>query len=850
MPVYKNVVALANEALTAYEAGNFEVAIRRLGQAILLAKDLDRPRLSAVLFNRLGRALEAVNEIQDSVNAYEAGLKALDADPYFNVREELMSLGRVGKDIVQQPDLATLDLYAEAMARELDEAQADPSMAVKLLINIGNAYLRQPVRNPALNAYERAMNRTEIREAPRLRGHVLAHIGAIRRWEGEIDEAERNLNEALSLLQAHADPMEKRRALAVLASIYRDQGEPERALKTYEDALAFYKQADDPLGEGRTLAGLGVLHLEGERIDEAREVFERAAKLAEGQKDQETLWFALWGLGSCQYASGELEKAADSLDGSLDLIRSRQWKLRTDEGKVSFIESVQDVFAQLISVHLERAAIQQSAFKDALKIAEQARGRALNDLMRGRRRKHPQKEKKYRPSRFRPYEARRIPLDQLADSYYSPSPGVHPAAQMAPGFPSDFDMPQDSPLPDDLFEGGVESAVAIDSPRPRDLAVDEETVDFDETVEVPEPPPLARLVFHVLADRTAVFAVTPTGEVHGHVVEVGEQKFVDRVAQLRTALRVDEEPRSVDVMRHARPAGADDTPSDPEPLLKDFYNTLIEPVVEKLPGEGMPLVIEPHGALWLLPFSALLAPDGSWLADKWPLLYSPSNQTLNEIRHDPDYGGPHDLKALIIGNPTMPKVPDQEGLELQLGSLPGAKKEARAIAKIFPRKRRTLWLGSKAKHSAVEEQAAEYGILHLATHGIAYSGDPLKSFVALAESDDKDGLLTARDVMDMSLPADLVTLSACQSGLGRISGDGMIGLSRAFLVAGARSVLVSQWSVSDQATAELMTAFYRGFIELDDKAIALQRAMREVRSKDKYDHPRYWAAFLVFGAEA
>jgi CHAT domain-containing protein/tetratricopeptide (TPR) repeat protein len=848
--MYEDVVRFANEGLSAYEDSKFEKAVWQFSIALRQASELNQPRITAVLFNRMGRALDSLGLIQDSVKAYESGFKALDPDPDFDVQEALMSLQSVSKEIIHARDLDSPDLYSEALARELDEAQSDPTLPVKLLINIGNAYLRQPVEDPALNAYQQALARPEINEAPILRGHVLTHIGAIKRRRKQIDEAEHGLQEALSLLEAHAEPVEKRRALAILASIYRDQGNAERALETYNDALTLYRQVEDPLGEGRTLAGLGILYLGSERIDEAKEAFESAAKLAEDQGDKDTLWSALWGLGRCQHAMGDLENAATSLRRSLNLVQDRQWVLRTDEGKVSFIESVQDVFTQLISVHLERATTQPSAYKDALKVAEQARGRALNDLMRGRRRQRPYKEMKYRTSRFRPFESRRIPLDQETIGYFSPPPGFHPAAQMAPSFPSDFDIHLDAPLPDDLFEGGGEQAVAIDSPSPRDLVVDEEIADVDEPVEIPEPPPLARLVFHVLADRTAVFTVTPPGEVHGHIIEVGEQELVERVAQLRSALRVDDEPRSMDVLRHARPAGTDDMPSDPEPLLQDFYSTFIEPVAEKLPEEGMPLVIEPHGALWMLPFSALLAPDGSWLADKWPLLYSPSNQTLNEIRHDPDYGGPNDLKALVIGDPSMPKVPDQEGLELQLGSLPGAKKEARAIAKMFPKKRRTLWLGSKAKRSALEEHAAEYGILHLATHGIAYSEDPLKSFIALAESEDKDGLLTARDVMYMSLPADLVTLSACQTGLGRISGDGMIGLSRAFLVAGARSVLVSQWSVSDQATAELMTAFYRSFIELDDKAIALQRAMQEVRSKSKYEHPRYWAAFLVFGAEA
>ncbi|MFM7575932.1 MAG: CHAT domain-containing protein, partial [Microcystaceae cyanobacterium] len=106
-------------------------------------------------------------------------------------------------------------------------------------------------------------------------------------------------------------------------------------------------------------------------------------------------------------------------------------------------------------------------------------------------------------------------------------------------------------------------------------------------------------------------------------------------------------------------------------------------------------------------------------------------------------------------------------------------------------------------------------------------------------------MLTAREVAtNRNLPTDLVVLSACQTGLGRISGDGMLGLSRAFIIAGARTVIVSQWSVSDSATKELMLAFYQHYLATGNKAIALQKAMQKVRSMAEYKHPRFWAAFL------
>jgi CHAT domain-containing protein len=330
---------------------------------------------------------------------------------------------------------------------------------------------------------------------------------------------------------------------------------------------------------------------------------------------------------------------------------------------------------------------------------------------------------------------------------------------------------------------------------------------------------------------------------------LGREALVERVTELRRALRVTDAPRGMELTRFGVAAEPPAAAPDPEPLLRDLYSALVAPVAKALPTDGTPVVIEPHGPLWLLPFAALQSEDGTWLCDQWPLLYSPSAAVLDEIRQERDYGTPSELEALIVGNPLMPAVPPRNGLEVTLQPLPGAQREAEAIAALFP-DRHTLLVGEEADRAAVEEGAPKHGILHLATHGIAYSDDPLASFVALAEPQAGGGLLTARGVLGLSLPADLVALSACQTGLGRVSGDGMIGLSRAFLVAGARAVLVSQWSVSDEATAAWMAEFYRGYLQWDNKAIALQRAMQALRTLPEYDHPRYWAPFVVVGAEA
>jgi CHAT domain-containing protein len=203
-----------------------------------------------------------------------------------------------------------------------------------------------------------------------------------------------------------------------------------------------------------------------------------------------------------------------------------------------------------------------------------------------------------------------------------------------------------------------------------------------------------------------------------------------------------------------------------------------------------------------------------------------------------------------MGNPLMPTIRTEDGREIVLSPLSGAEAEAKLIVESLGDRQYTLLLQAQATESAVKELALTHNIIHLATHGIAYTEDPLNSFVAFAPTATENGLLTAREVaQNRELPVDLVVLSACQTGLGRVSGDGMLGLSRAFLIAGARTIIVSQWSVSDGATKELMVAFYQYYLASGNKAIALQLAMQKVRSIAEYAHPRYWAAFVMVGAE-
>ena len=225
---------------------------------------------------------------------------------------------------------------------------------------------------------------------------------------------------------------------------------------------------------------------------------------------------------------------------------------------------------------------------------------------------------------------------------------------------------------------------------------------------------------------------------------------------------------------------------------------------------GADLVIVPHGVLSLVPFAALsLAGDTTPLGIRNSLRYAPSLRTLGaaETRSSAWTGAG---KVLVVGDPAMPTVPGINGPRALLRDLPSARVEARAVARTA---HAVLLTGSAATETAVRVGLRTATVVHLATHALAFSSEARvrESYVALAADSANDGLLTVGEILNdvPSIAADLVVLSACQTGLGNLKrAEGTVGFQRAFLAKGARSVLVSLWSVDDKATELLMRHFY------------------------------------------
>ena len=262
-----------------------------------------------------------------------------------------------------------------------------------------------------------------------------------------------------------------------------------------------------------------------------------------------------------------------------------------------------------------------------------------------------------------------------------------------------------------------------------------------------------------------------------------------------------------------------------------LYNLLIAPIRENIEDRRHWIVI-PSGPLCQVPIHLLRDENGRPLIEKHTISYVPSVGVLRyALARNRKVGG----NATVVANPALPE---------QGASLRFAETEARSVAEAFPSA--NLLLGDRATETAVKEALAQADVFHFACHGLLNTDFPMKSSLALTPDDANDGLLTAREICDYPVKAGLVVLSACQSGSGAMSAGWieLVGMSRAWLLAGAPSVIVSLWKIDDKATSELMAEFYRN-LKTMGRAEALQRAQLEMMKR--YENPYYWGAFVLFG---
>ena len=269
---------------------------------------------------------------------------------------------------------------------------------------------------------------------------------------------------------------------------------------------------------------------------------------------------------------------------------------------------------------------------------------------------------------------------------------------------------------------------------------------------------------------------------------------------------------------------------------KQLYELLFREF-EKEIAESKRLIIVPDGALWELPFQALIdATSGKYLVEEHEIFYTPS---LNFLPHQPPVQPKkNEQKFVAFANPARRDSP----------SLPEAEREANGIGKLYSSS--SVFVKNEATKANLIREAEQAGVLHIAVHGVVNSENPLDSALLFSENAAEDGRLMVSDILKLDLPGSLLVLSSCDTSSGRvINGEGLLSLTWAFLASGGKDVVAAQWAVEEKATADLMLNFYRTLKTApNETSNALRTAQLEaLKSSPPFNHPFYWAGFVSVG---
>jgi CHAT domain-containing protein/Flp pilus assembly protein TadD len=856
-PFSRDVAAsLSNLALIATDRAELTAAEEYLRRALEIDTKLAPDTLDvARSLNNLGNVASNRGELSDAESHYNRALAIQErlAPDSLDVARSYNNLGLVA---LRRGDLATADdYYRRGLA--LREHLAPGSVDVARSLNRLGVLAR--VRGDAESAQAHYQRAFEIRQKLSPDSidvsDSLNNLGIVAHVRGDLVAAEGYYQRAIAIKQKLApDSLTLATTLNNLGLVARDRGDLRTAETYHSLALAIdEKLAPASLDMARSLSNAGAIARAQGDLASAEARFKRALaireRLAQGSADEAE---SLHELGELYLTANQRTHAAEYFERSIRALETQLGRLGADQETRSgfgaqFAERYRDYIDLLVD-------LKQPA--EAFHVLERSRARTLLAMMA---------ERDLLFSADVPddieRERKRIAWDY--DRAQEGLANLNPAQEQAKIEASLTRIRELRELQSRLIERVRRQSprfASLQYPQPLDFKAAQAAID----------PGTVLLSFSVGKESSYLFVVSRGEPAQVHRLDIGQRGLRDQIERFRTLIG-------------RAPLGA----SDPTGLLergRGLYTLLLQPAAKTI-ARAQRVVVVPDGPLHLLPFAALVRarddgaagaePDWQYLVEWKPLHVVVSATVYAELRKarqgrrepqaptlvafgDPAYpsAGPDVADTVATRDPVVRSMLTRG---YRLPRLPATRREVTAIAALYEGRAQT-YLGE----AATEERAKSAGIrgryLHFASHGLIDERFPLNSGLALtipeAPREGQDnGILQAWEIFErLRLDSDLVVLSACETGLGKeMGGEGLVGLTRAFQYAGARSVLASLWSVADESTAVLMERFY-GYLRAGlSKDAALRRAqldlIRRARSDTASDgsHPYYWGAFQLNG---
>jgi CHAT domain-containing protein/Tfp pilus assembly protein PilF len=825
---------LNNLSLVHDELGDYYVSLAQYRRVLDLYQEADFLRGEGDTLGNIGGVYLLLGRFDEALDYYQRALaisQQLDSAIAMSQDHGNVALARLG---LGEVDVA-LTHFDEAIA--LAESAGMRQDVAYWLSNKGNAVMLLGRYDEGLELHRAALERYGELDGRTEKIETLHDMGGLYQALGDLGGAERYYQQSMELAQAVGvsravtnnllalgELHELRGAYELAGDLYRDAIERAResgemaawcrgqlllsgvlsrekqfasATESAQRALQLAREIGAPAMEARALFSQAELRRQSAQPAEALGLYLDSLALLRSAPDADLEWQVHYGNGLAQSDLGQTADAIVSLENAVRLIESARERLQQERFRAGYIQDKYQVYVDLVRLQLE-AGRREAAFSTA----ERLRSRSYLDLVESRLAAAPQTADERQEYELK--ERIRTLRQALSDEQQLPRPEQRqPAIHVYTRELLDAERAYQA----FLDERGV-TRPRRGGQRVPSYADVRSRLGEDE----------ALLEYVVGQDQLMAFLLT-RDRLRARVIPLHRHDLANKVELVRNLVgRRDDE-------HWKKPAAS----------LSSF---LLEPLNELDGKEIRHLYLVPHGTLNYLPFALLpLAGDADRrVVESYTLAYLPTAAALLGERGAPDTAG---MLAMAPRRARLQHAGD----------------EARAIGQLFAAGSKAL-VGAAATESFFKREAARYRMLHLATHGYFNKFNPMLSGLELEADESNDGQLELHEILGMRLTADLVTLSACQTALGGghfaqiPAGDDFVGLTRAFLHAGSSSVMATLWEVDDASTLQLMKQFYgalAGIGDRKDKAAALASAQRALLSSTQFNHPYYWAPFVLVG---
>ncbi|KAL9965107.1 hypothetical protein ACROYT_G028860 [Oculina patagonica] len=791
-----------------YRLGDFKTAIEYHEGRLKVAKEVGDRAGEGRAYGNLGNAYGSLGDFKTAIEYHERHLKigkevgdrAEEGRAYGNLGIACHNLGEFKKAIEYQEGHLEI---AKEIGYRAGEGHAYG--------NLGNAYHKLGDFKQAIAYHECSLKVFKEVGDRAAEGKSYCNLGIAYDNLGDSKKAIEYHERDLKIAKEVGDRAEEGKSYCNLGIAYHNLGDFKKAIEYHERDLKIGKEVGDRAGEGRAYGNLGNAYNSLEDFRKAIEYHERRLKIAKEVGDRVAEEQSYGNLGNAYYSLGELKKAIE--------YHERDLKIAIEvEDRVGEAQSFYNLG---LSFELEGSLLKaRDCYHSSVRV--------FNDVRRDL-----------------------LCKDEWKVSYRNLNSSVYTCLWRL------------------LLKQGdvVEALFAAEQGRAQAL---EDLMNSKYTIETVQNKQRTTFdAFSGLPSNTVFMAVDKTEIVfwiiqNGKSVDLKRKKIVENssvdvattVAEsliqnaygmigVRSSARC--EDRSLDRMspedlsnKRCDRAISQPMDFDTNPLRK-IYDVIIGPISDLIHGKE--LIFVPEGPLCLAPYASLMDSNSKYLCEDFKIRVIPSLSSLKLITDcSSDYH--NKCGALLVGDPCLEEVLYRGQRLMQL---PCAKAEVEMIGKILHAEPLT---GKEATKDEVLRRLPSVALVHIAAHGRMETGE-----IALAPNtsrafqipNEEGFLLTMKDVLSVQLRAKLVVLSCCHSGRGEIKAEGVVGIARAFLGAGARSVLVSLWAIDDEATLEFMKCFYQHLAEGRSASEALNRAMKCMRDSDEFSEVKYWAPFVLIG---